>query len=125
MAELHEEDVWHLPYTAEQIQAAIGKGPIIKAVGDESYWFVWDVNEMKYVDTGTPALIGDFAAIEEKANEAVAAAQDAAASATASGASATAAASSAAEAKAIKDSIDAASGGGETTFQKLITGRLI
>lgn len=42
---------YHVSYTAEQIEAAIGKEPIIQG----GYWYVWDVASMQYVSTGTLA----------------------------------------------------------------------
>lgn len=68
------DKVYHLSFTAEQIEAAVGKGPIIQAVGEDSYWFVWDVAAMQYVQTEYPALIGDLVDITAQANRADAAA---------------------------------------------------
>ena len=37
------DKVYHVPFSSDQIEAAIGKGPIIQKVGDDSYWFLWDI----------------------------------------------------------------------------------
>lgn len=74
-------NVYHLPYTKEQIEAAIAKGPIIQKVGEDSYWALWDIVSMQYVQTEYPALIGDLAEMQTEANRAEAAAQRAAKSA--------------------------------------------
>lgn len=53
--------VWKLPYTAEQIQAA--QKNLIPIVGANENWWRWDIQNMKWVDTGTrasPAIVGDI-----------------------------------------------------------------
>lgn len=69
------DKVYHLPFTAKQIEAAIGKGPIIQKVGEDSYWFLWDIAAMQYVQTEYPALIGAFNQMTTLANRADAAAR--------------------------------------------------
>ena len=45
------DEVYHVPYTAQQISDAIGKGPtIINGV-----WYVWDVTQSMYITTGINA----------------------------------------------------------------------
>lgn len=43
--------VYRSTYTAAQIEAAIGKGPIIV----DGYWAVWDITASEYVNTGVQA----------------------------------------------------------------------
>ena len=80
MAETHEEKVWHIPYTAEQIQAATGKSPVISS-GENGDWMVWDIERMQYVDTGVRAFIGNIDEAGVNADRAEAAATTAAADA--------------------------------------------
>lgn len=47
-----EESIWRVPYRAEQIQAAIGKGPRVNE--QKGTWELWDVSKMAYYDTGVP-----------------------------------------------------------------------
>ncbi len=75
------DKVYHVPFTKEQIEAAIGKGPIIEKVGNDAYWNLWDIVAMQYVRTEYPALIGDLVDLQTQANRADAAAMRAAKSA--------------------------------------------
>ena len=68
------DKVYHVAFSKEQIEAAIGKGPIIQKVEDDSYWFLWDIEAMQYVQTEYPALVGDFEEMVAQANRANAAA---------------------------------------------------
>lgn len=77
MAQMHEEKVYHVPYTAEQIEAAIGKGPIVIKTGNVGYWHVWDIVKMKYVDTGVMAYIGNIEDATKNADRAEKAAKSA------------------------------------------------
>lgn len=53
--------IYHLQYTAAQIAAAVGKGPIIQTneAGDKTWW-LWDIADMTYKDTGVTAYLGDI-----------------------------------------------------------------
>ncbi|NCE63742.1 hypothetical protein D1159_03905 [Pseudoflavonifractor sp. 524-17] len=42
------EKIWRLPYTAAQIDASVGKSPIIK----NGTWWTWDIGTSSYRDTG-------------------------------------------------------------------------
>lgn len=44
--------IYHSQYTAEQMEAAQGKTPIIQ----NGTWWTWDIAQMTYVDTTAPAL---------------------------------------------------------------------
>ncbi len=61
--------IYHSPFTLEQIRAAEGKGPIIQKVGNVGYWCLWNIEEMRYVQTEYPALIGDINEISSKVNQ--------------------------------------------------------
>ena len=49
------DNIWRMPYTAEKIQEAIGKGPVIQQSGDSNTWWIWDIRAGQYVDTGVVA----------------------------------------------------------------------
>lgn len=111
---------WKMPWTAQQIQSAIGKGPIPSEPDENGmrYWMVWDIENMEYVNTEVPAYMGDLTAATESAQQAAQSAQaaqtaasTAATAATAAGSSAQAAANSAAEAAAKAESIQGSSSG--------------
>lgn len=42
------EQIWRLPYTAAQIEASVGKSPIIQ----NGTWWTWNMNTLSYQDTG-------------------------------------------------------------------------
>lgn len=42
------EKIWRLPYTAAQIEASVGKAPIIK----DGTWWTWNMSTLSYQDTG-------------------------------------------------------------------------
>lgn len=67
------DKIYHVPFSKEQIEAAIGKGPIIQKVGSDCYWHLWDIVAMEYVKTDYPALIGNFEQMQAEANRAEAA----------------------------------------------------
>ena len=105
---------WRVPYSAEQIQAAIGKGPIPSEPDENGmrYWMVWNVETMEYVNTEVPAYMGDLTAATESAQQSAQSAQDAQSAASSASTSAQAAANSAAEAAAKAESIQGASASG-------------
>lgn len=77
------DKVYHVPFTKEQIEAAIGKGPILQKIGDNAYWALWDIVAMEYViQYEFPALVGDLNELLAQANRADAAAMRALNSAT-------------------------------------------
>lgn len=43
---------YHVPYTAAQLEAALGKGPIVQ----DDIWYVWNIAQMQYVSTGVTAM---------------------------------------------------------------------
>ena len=47
----NELDVYESQYTPEQIEASIGKGPIV----ENGTWWVWSVADSAYQDTGVEA----------------------------------------------------------------------
>lgn len=44
--------IFHSAYTKDQIEASIGKGPIIQ----DDFWYVWDIASSAYVPTGVKAI---------------------------------------------------------------------
>lgn len=105
---LTEVTIKHLQYSSEQIAAAVGKSPVIQSSADgRQTWWIWDIAEMKYIDTGVVAYLGDI-------NEAKTAAIRAAASAAAARESAQEAAESAADARG-----HSSGGGGEVEPNEL------
>lgn len=53
MPDTQEIRSWRLPYTAEQIQTAIGKSP--RPDERTKTWWLWDISRMAYYDTGVPS----------------------------------------------------------------------
>lgn len=105
---LEEITIYKLQYSSKQIAAAVGKGPVVRPSEDgRKTWWVWNIAEMKYVDTGEVAYMGDI-------NDAKTAADRAAASATAAREAAQEAAKSAADARE-----HSGSGGGEVEPNEL------
>lgn len=64
---LKEDRIYHLPYSAEQIAAAVGKTPVIMDDGKgNKTWWLWDIGSMAYEDTGMIASLGGpFAPLDE------------------------------------------------------------
>lgn len=62
------DKIYHSPFTLEQLKAAEGKGPRIMLLGNVGYWFLWNIEEMRYVQTEYPALIGDINEMSAKVN---------------------------------------------------------
>lgn len=106
---LTEVTIYNLQYSSKQIAAAVGKSPIVQLSADgRQTWWIWDIAEMRYTDTGVVAYLGDI-------NEAKISADRAEASAVAAREAAKEAAESAAEARENGGS----SGGGGTEPHEL------
>lgn len=76
------QPIFHSQYTAAQIEASIGKTPIVD--GDTHEWKVWDIATGAYVGTGVIAESAEYAdAAADSADSAAASAQAAAESASA------------------------------------------
>ena len=99
-----EYEVYRSVYTIAQIEASIGKTPIIDQTTNE--WMIWDIAAMQYVGTGISAAAQQSAA--DAAASAAAAAQSAAGAAADRAATQTAAQSATSSAAAAQGSRDSA-----------------